>query len=241
MEERNLYAKIKDAQRGDEEAREQIIAGYQVFLRQMVAKYGFGNEDITSRDEYSVALIALNEAIDSYKAGLRSFSSFAAEVIKKRLIDYHRSQKRHRQQMVPLEQATFYQAGQPRTADTAGAQKWEEQMETRAEIEALVKKLRQHGIELGDLIQETPRHADSRRLCIHIARTIAKEEELRQHFVKYGTMPLARLVKQAGVNIKTIQRHRRYIIALTEILLSDLEILKGYIEQASQGGGKHGQ
>ena len=240
MEERNLYAKIKDAQQGDEAAREEIIAGHQVFLRQMVSKYGFGNEDITSRDEYSVALIALNEAIDSYKAGWRSFSSFAAEVIKKRLIDYHRSQRRYRQQVVSLEQAAFYQAGQTRTADIAGAQKWEEQMETRAEIEALVKKLRQHGVELADLIRETPRHADSRRLCIHIARTMAKEEELRRHFIKYGTLPLAGLAKRAGVNTKTVQRHRRYIIALTEILLSDLEILKGYIEQASQGGGNYG-
>lgn len=47
-----------------------------------------------SDDEYSVALIAFNEAIDSYDEEKGNFHSFAALVIRRRIYDYIRSADR---------------------------------------------------------------------------------------------------------------------------------------------------
>jgi len=44
---------------------------------------------LTQSDEYSIALIAFNEAIESYDLDKKTkFVSFSKQVIKRRLIDY---------------------------------------------------------------------------------------------------------------------------------------------------------
>lgn len=54
-------------------------------------------------DEFSIGLIAFNEAIDSFHEGKgSSFFTFARLVISRKVIDYIRQQKHHRQ-TVPLE------------------------------------------------------------------------------------------------------------------------------------------
>jgi RNA polymerase sigma factor len=220
---------VKLAQDGDADSREKLISEHQVFIKKIVSKNTVGCEDINSRDEYSIALIAFNEAIDKYKTGLRSFKSFASEVIKNRLIDYMRSQKKHRNR-------SFYfgDAIDPPAVDPSEIP--EERIQGKIEMEAFVKSLELHNITLEDLVRETPKHADSRLLCIRIARIIAGEPELLGHLKKYKTLPLKRLVKKIRVNEKTVERHRKYIIGICLVLVSELDTMKSYIERLLKGG-----
>ncbi|HHU69095.1 MAG TPA: RNA polymerase sigma-I factor, partial [Thermoanaerobacterales bacterium] len=58
--------------------------------------------DWTNDDELSVAIIAFNEAIDSYNISLgKDFINYAKIVIKNRLIDYFRKESKHR--YVPID------------------------------------------------------------------------------------------------------------------------------------------
>ncbi len=226
-----INAMLREAQRGNPEIREKLIGDHLIFVKKIVSKYVNGCEDINSREEYSIGLTAFNEAIDSYKPGLRSFRSFAADVIRKRLIDYHRSQSRHKRN-------TFYIADLHQSPELAEHDAASEQVEVSLEMESFLTRLSEHGIDLRDLIKETPKHADSRVLCVRIAQAITRDPRLRGHFQKYGSLPLKMLLERIRVNVKTVERHRKYIIALCLILLSDLDLMKGYVEQLGKGGGK---
>ena len=59
-----------------------------------------------SHDEWSIALIAFNQAIESYDMDKGSFLSFAKLVIRRRLIDYYRSQSKFNQE-IPVRGEVF--------------------------------------------------------------------------------------------------------------------------------------
>ncbi|MHB8157521.1 MAG: hypothetical protein ACYDEQ_09050 [Desulfocucumaceae bacterium] len=225
---------VTEAQSGDTGAREKLISENLVFIKKIVSKNSTGYEDIDSRDEYSVGLMAFNEAIDGYKPGLRSFQSFAADVIRKRIIDCHRSRSSHlARNLYILDTEGF--------SDTREADSSTDQVHIRMEMELFVKKLSEYNIGLKDLLDETPRHTDSRLLCVRIARIITGEPELRHHFLKYRTIPLKMLLQKIMINRKTVERHRKYIIAICLVLMSDLDTMKEYVESLYKGGDDYGR
>lgn len=226
-----LIAMLREAQSGNSEVRERLIGEHLVFVKKIVSRYVTGGEEIGSSEEYSIGLMALNEAIDSYRPGLRSFRSFAADVIRRRLIDYHRAQSKHRRK-------TLYLADLATLQEPVGDGVSGEEVEGSPEMDAFLARLKEHGIDLQDLIGETPKHADTRLLCVRIARAVVGEEGLRSHFQRYRSLPLKMLVERLGVSAKTVERHRKYVIALCLILMSDLEVMKCYIERLGKGGGK---
>lgn len=220
---------LQAAQTGDDRSRETIIASHQNFVRQMVAKSIGVYEDIDARDEYAVGLIALNEAIDSYKPGLLSFRSFAARVIKRRVIDYIRSQKKHRNQVVYMDETVQRTIPETNLDPT-------EDIHARLEMECYIDRLARFGINMADLIKETPKHADSKQLCMKIAWLVCNDQELKDHFIKYNTLPNKKILNRISLNTKTLERHRKYIIAICLILLSDLEEMRAYITDLYKGG-----
>ncbi|MGE5418219.1 MAG: hypothetical protein ACM3UZ_15885 [Acidobacteriota bacterium] len=223
-----MKALISAAQDGDDCAREKIIEENQNFIKRVVLKNVTGYEDIHSRDEYSVGLIAFNEAISSYKPGLRSFQSFAADVIKKRLVDYHRAQFRHKNRTVYIEDNPSVEMIPERESAA-------EKVQVEMEIEAFIHNLAKYGISMQDLMNGTPKHSDSKMLCLRIAKIITGDEGLTEHFVKYGTIPLKQVLQRIAINPKTVERNRRYIIAICLVLLSDLDTMKGYVMSLDGG------
>ncbi len=233
MDNYDIRIMIDQAQCGAYEVREQLIDMHQTFVKQIVKKNVIGYEEITSRDEYSIALIALNEAIDSYRPGFRTFKSFAASVIKKRLIDYYRNQKKRMDQNVYIEDM-------PSSAFDLQFDYASEKIDLQLEMQYFVDQLSLYGITLRDLVNESPKHIDSRLLCIKIAKTITGDAELKKHLLKYHTLPLKMLLKKLQISAKTVERHRKYIISICLVLLSDLDSLKEYVNnQFSQGGDKY--
>lgn len=173
--------------------------------------------------------MAFNEAIDSYKPGLRPFQSFAAEVIKKRIIDFYRSRARHQDSILYIADDQRLSTGEELGNPT-------DQVHVKLEMECLVRSLSGYNISLRDLVMETPKHADSRLLCVRIAKTITGDPVLCQHFKKYKTIPLKMLLQKIMINKKTVERHRKYIIAICLVLQSDLDTLKEYVENLYKGG-----
>lgn len=94
---------VLQAQAGDEQIRHRLIEDYQPFIATSVSRVCKRYIDQEQDDEFSIGLIAFNEAIDSFHEGKgSSFFTFARLVISRKVIDYIRQQKHHRQ-TVPLE------------------------------------------------------------------------------------------------------------------------------------------
>jgi RNA polymerase sigma factor len=231
--EKETLVLLEQARKGNRSAREELIAGHRNFIVKCVAQVVPAQRaDLTSTDEYSVALIAFNEAVDRYDASRgASFHGFARQVIRRRLVDHYRASRRHAAE-VPYAELPR-ETGRPENAFPAD--------EAREEIQRLTAHLAEYGISFEDLVRETPKHRDSRRIAVGIARRILADPEMRASLERKKKLPFKILLRQLVFNPKTVQRHRRYIIAVCLILGGDFPLLRDYVRGIEEGGEQGGR
>ncbi len=225
---------LKQIKEGDRLLREDFLSRYTPFMLKAASKVAGRYVDIKNSDEYSIALSAFNEAIDCYDMTKNyNFLLFSEHVIRKRLIDHMRKNKRNKELPFSyfenddeiLENYTIF-----------GSNIGFEDVEVREDIIEYKEALADFDITFMDLIANAPKHEDSRKLCIRIAKVLADDEELFRLLQKYKNIPRSELKKKAKVHSRTIGNHRKYIIALCLILRSNLELSKSYLSLTEKGG-----
>ncbi len=97
-------------------------------------------------------------------------------------------------------------------------------------------ELNTFNITLKELVSCTPKHRDSRESLIKIARILAKDDELYTTLRKKRKIPVVVLLKRVSVSRRTIERNRKYIIAVSLILRSNLEIFREYADCYEERG-----
>jgi RNA polymerase sigma factor len=225
------------AQNGDSSARERVLQDYRPFFLRVASsscrKYLVLGRD----DEASIAMIAFNEAIDSYNSeGGASFLSFAEIVIKRRMVDFFRRQSR-RADEIPLSsfESDEHEDGIIQKIESKEAhavlQIQEEAEERREEIFRLDQLLSHYGIRFSELVKISPKHQDARDRALQVARVIVNEPELLAHLTNKKSLPLKELEHRVEVSRKTLERQRKYIITLTLILIGDFYHLQEYLNR----------
>ncbi|MCX7747549.1 MAG: RNA polymerase sigma-I factor [Clostridia bacterium] len=224
---------------GDKLQREKFIVENKIFILKTVGHVldSYVNEE---NDEYSIGLLAFNEAIDKFDVSKNGdFYNFSHQVIKWRIIDYIRLNTKN-SKTYPF---SYFSS----TDENEGIEdekflkiqgiSFLDNDETSEEIFIFKQHLAEYGISLKDLVFDSPKHKDSIRLCINIARSIINQEILMKKLEKSKRLPISDLLKIVSVSKKTLERNRKFIIAVTLIIQSKLEILNGYVEYAEKGGG----
>jgi RNA polymerase sigma factor len=217
----------------DKAARERLIERFTPFVlratTRTVGRYVRLGED----DEVSVALMAFNEAIDRFdpeRSG--NFLPFAETVIKRRLIDHYRREGQRRE--IPLSSLQSddgeTEPQMPLEAEAAIAVHREvtAQEERREEILRFQQALSAFGIEFSDLVRISPRHRDARAAAIEVATLVARREEFRQHLLERGSLPMRQLEEAVSLSRKTLERHRKFIVAVSVALCGDYPYLHSY-------------
>jgi RNA polymerase sigma factor len=225
---------------GEDQLRESFIADYRPYIAKSASRFCKRYIDPSRDDEYSIALAAFNEAIDGFDGNAgKSFLGFADTVIRRRLIDYVRKERRHARSL-PMSVFENEQSGESplNAAETAGAMDAyvsERLSESRRlEIEALAERLAQCGISFADLADRSPRHADSRALLLGISASLARRPELLDVMERHGRLPIKELMECCRVSRKTLERNRKYIMAAALILSGDYPLLQSYLLPAVQ-------
>ncbi|HHW57456.1 MAG TPA: RNA polymerase sigma factor SigI [Clostridia bacterium] len=202
----------------DPAEREKLIEEYTPFIIKQLSLFTNKYIDEKNSDELSIGLIAFNEAIDSFDNTKGSFLSFSSLLIKRRLIDFLRKSQ---QNIVPLdlyiEKETDYEAEN-----------------RKLEIISFVNLLSLYNITLEDLVKQSPKHSDTRKIATKIAYTICANPELLSYLKTKKNLPIKELTDVLKISRKTIEKHRKYIIALVIIISEDLPILKQYISLESE-------
>ncbi len=222
-------------QEGDELIREQMIVDYQPYILKVTSSFSKRFIDPSKDDEFSIALLAFNEAINQFdsQAG-KSFLGFAENVIRRRLIDYVRKEQRHKLSIPysTLEPETdeptlFHKLETKRALSAFDESRVNE--ERRNEISELNEELSKYGISFLELVDHSPKHADSRQLLMGIAKALVSEEQLMGTLLQSGKLPIKELILLCGVSRKTIERNRKYIITIALIMSGLYPFLKEYI------------
>lgn len=230
---------VASIQLGNEELRNDLIQQYRPFILKTASRFSKRYIDPSRDDEYSVALTAFDEAINGYspESGGK-FLSFAAQVMTRRLIDFARKEERHAA-LVPfsaMESAGEDEGLSPLTRleskeALAAYDLDREKAARREEIEALAEELAGFGIRFAELSDHSPKHHDSRKLLLGIGRRLAETPDLFALLKEKRQLPLKELCEKERVSRKTLERNRKYLIAVALIAGGPYGWLKPYIEE----------
>lgn len=192
----------------DPVSRNQFLEEYRAFVRKIASAHCRRLLEWGRDEELSIAMIALDSAIDGYLPDKGAkFETFASMVIKRRLIDYQRSRQKLAEREVVVEE--FHPSLQDAT--------WGEEylrLERAVELEEYAALLDSYGISFTDLARESPSQQAVRDRIFRVARLVAGEPELVAKILQHGRLPLEQISQLTGETAKTLGKRRRYLIAL---------------------------
>ena len=222
----------------DSLAADRLIRRYMSFIRSEASKQT--KRLLTeSDDELSIAMIAFHEAITGYSRQRGSFLSYAAMLIKSRLIDFHRREQRHRHAVSldqPLDDEDDVTVGDRMASPDDHSHRIAERDALRFEIAELPAQLDALGLSLSDIAENCPKQQRTRASCIRLLQYALKNREILEELVRTGKLPIARLAEETKVERKTIERHRKYIVALLIIQTNGYEHIRHHMQQVLKGG-----
>ena len=229
-----LEETILKIQKGDTGLQNELIGKYKPFIAKSVSSVCKRYIDETD-DEFSIGLIAFNEAIEKYSADKgSSLLSFADLLIKRRVIDYIRKEARNK--TITIESSNgesdeeSLKSKIESTISIDEHQKLLEQEHRKEEILHFQRVLSEFDLSFQDIVDQSPKHADARYNAMEIARVIVEAEDLLKHLYEKKQLPIKKLEELVSVSRKTIERNRKYIIAMSLILAGDYIYLKDYIK-----------
>ena len=196
-----------------------------------------------SDDEWSVALLAFDEALKAYDLSKGNFYPFASVVIKRRIVDLLRKDLRRKNEIPtdtggtefldPSEDPSPALSKEVLKSELLMAEEKEVERsrseEIRSEIEELTRLFSEYGFSFMDLTECSPKAGktkDSTRLAV---RTLLSSPEMMESLKEKKVLPMKELTEKSGVSRKIIDRHRRYVIACALILSGNYPVVADYL------------
>ena len=225
------------AAKEDMEAADRLIGSYMPFITSETAKFLKRPPMEGHDDELSIAMIAFHEAVRGYSRSRGAFLKYAAMIIKSRLIDYRRKEQRHGN-VISLD-APAGEDDAPLSDTIADETDHNEayvvREATRAEIEELTRQMREFGVSLSDVADNCPKQQRTLEACRKALWYAKEHPELLDELLKTRRLPIARLSEGSGTERKTLERHRKYMVALLLIYTNGYEIIRGHLTQVMKG------
>ena len=225
------------AAKEDMEAADRLIGSYMPFIKSETAKFLKRPPMEGHDDELSIAMIAFHEAVRGYSRSRGAFLKYAAMIMKSRLIDYRRKEQRHGN-VISLD-APAGEDDAPLSDTIADETDHNEayvvREATRAEIEELTRQMREFGVCLSDVADNCPKQQRTLEACRKALWHAKEHPELLDELLKTRRLPIARLSEGSGTERKTLERHRKYMVALLLIYTNGYEIIRGHLTQVMKG------
>lgn len=187
-----------------------------------------------SDDEWSFALLAFLQAIQTYDIEKGSFFSFAEIIIRRRMIDYRRTQSKF-QAEITVNPHLF--SGEPSEEDEENLpgiypdySQINDLSELRKyEIEAANARFSAYGFSFFDLTDCSPKAEKTKLSCAKAVVYLLKNPLLLNEMFHSKQLPIKIIEKNTNIPRKILERHRKYIIAAAEILSGDYPCLAEYM------------
>ena len=181
-----------------------------------------------------IALNAVSSAIDSYQENKGNFWSYASVVIKNRLIDYYRSERRHDQEIAAspnvFDGTTDYEdpeyALQEQVTESHSIRPDDS---LKLEIQALNEELAAYDISFFDLAASSPKAAKTRSKCAQIIKAFFLPPPLTRYLEEKRRFPAAQINKRVKNAKKCVERYKKYLICIVVIIRGDYPHIAEYI------------
>lgn len=240
MSEEHQIVSVVYAAKEDVERAEAMLRDYMPFIRSEASKC-LSRFCTDQDDALSIAMMAFHEAILGYDKSRGAFLSYAALRIRSRIIDWQRKEARHQGQ-ISLDTAADEEAQPLREQLADERDHFEESVSrqaTRQEIAELAAVMADFGVSFSDVAAHSPKQARTLEACGVVVRYARDNEVLLDELLRTKKLPLAALVRGTGVERKTLERHRKYILAMLLILTNGYEIIRGHLNHVLNEKGGH--
>lgn len=219
--------------KSDSSIRENLIKNYEFYILKCASKAC--HRYITKQDdEWSISLLAFSQAIDSYDLNKGSFLSFADLVIRRRVIDYRKGQKKYDSE-VSVDPILFDTEPEEDTEDAAVKMAVAEQVskqetgDLKIEINDITSTLSTYGFTFFDLASCSPHAEKTRKACAKAVIYMLQNPLLIKELRSSKQLPIKSIEKNTQLPRKMLDRHRKYIIAAIEILSGGYPNLAEYM------------
>lgn len=219
-------------------AEDSLIQDYLPFVRSETAKF-LKRPVSDSDDELSIALISFHEAIHNYDETKGAFLALAAMTIRSRLTDYYRKEKRHMGHISmnsPVGDTDTEMGELIISEEESLADRIITRDATRQEIMELSAQMADFGVSLSDVSDNCPQQERNKAICLRAMQYARENTDILDEFLRTKRLPLARLSDGNKSVRKTLERHRKYLVALLLICTNGYEIIRGHIKQILKGG-----
>ena len=227
-----VYAAKEDVQAAD-----RLIGTYLPFIKTETAKFLKRPPIEGHDDELSIAMIAFHEAIGGYSRTRGAFLKYAAMLIRSRLIDYSRREQRH-SRVISLDAPAREEdttLGEVLVGERDPHEETASRDATRAEIEELARQMKEFGVDLSNVADNCPKQQRTLDACRKALQYARENPELLDDLLKTKRLPIGQLAAGSGVERKTLERHRKYMVALLLIYTNGYEIIRGHLKQVMKG------
>jgi RNA polymerase sigma factor len=189
----------------------------------------------TEDEEASIARLAIVETFEKYDPEKGKFLVYLGRVIKNRIIDYKRSEKKHF--TVPLSILSGNRDFKNTVIDDTWVENILDELARKQEIEFFRNLLKSFNISFSELVKSGPKQSKSRKKAQKIAWMIVMDKEIKDHLIEKKVLPIKLLEERCLADRKIIDRYRKFIIANVLIIIYDLPYLKPYVVDK---GGEYG-
>lgn len=191
---------------------------------------------ITKNDEeWSIALLAFKEAVDHYHLEKGSFHKFAELIIRRRLIDYFRTQSKYKSEISVNPNVFDCEFNEEEDngvlVQEIGAKTLQKNDNSiKLEIDALNEVFSAYCFSFIDLVDCSPKSKKTKTSCAKAISYLLKNPLLIQEIRNKKQLPLKIIEKNAKIPRKILERHRKYIIAAMEILSGEYPHVANYMQ-----------
>lgn len=223
---KSVYAAKTDSQKADD-----FIRSYVPFILSEASKV-ISRQCTESDDEYSIALMAFYEAIMNYDRAKGTFLAYASLIIKSRIIDYNRKESRHQNNLSLYEENGYDERLLIETIPdkTDVFEEIANRNAIQMEIAELSKVMKDFGINFSDVSDNCPKQERTLESCGKAIRFATENKALLDSLLRTKKLPMNELVEGSGVERKTLERHRKYILVMLLVQTNGYEIIRSHIK-----------
>ena len=204
-------------------SRSQFIETYMPFIVKQVAMHIGRYVRSESDDALIVGMEAFNEAIDKYDPVKGSFINFASIVIKSRIQDYLRIERR-----IFLNESL--ESPESLSQIVLEHSPSEHNENVIDDINLFKQYLSPFGITMEHLTQSAPTHKKTRREIILLCQNICNSPIIVDKMLEKKNLPMSDILIANHTSKKILKTHRDFIIACIIIIHFDIDTIKSHLD-----------
>ena len=99
---------------------------------------------------------------------------------------------------------------------------------------AFAQELGQYGLRMTDISEPCPKQERTLAVCHRVLSCAREHPAYLEQLTATGKLPIAVLSAESGVDRKTMERHRKYLVALLLAFTNGFEIIRGHLRQMAR-------